>query len=260
MHNHTKLAPVLALLLGCGAAPGPAIDDKAAPIHIDLPPPSPPPPAANTDGSLKIDPGLLFFDHVCPGDAEVRTLTVRNAGKDDVQLQDLSVSGSNYTLGAHPALPRTLSPGQHVRISVQFSPDRDRLTPYAGSLTLDTDDPVHPTYNVSLQGLVLPATVLVTPADGGFGDLDVGTTGVVHLKLSNNGLCQADIVRSRIRGALADWITLGELPTDPLAPGGTFRLDATLDCHDVGDADVNIRFFDGAGRSVASSHLTGSCL
>ncbi len=111
----------------------------------------------------------LDFGNVTPQTAQVRNLTLRNAGSSPLSIMTVDDSGlpAEITLDSDPCSNSTLAPGDVCSIALRFSPTD--FSTYTGSLTIPSDDPVTGSIDISITGTgntpPLPATLLA-PADG----------------------------------------------------------------------------------------------
>ncbi|MFT7519146.1 MAG: hypothetical protein ACI9MC_001286 [Kiritimatiellia bacterium] len=91
---------------------------------------------------LEIDPPEIDYGDTWIGCAEERTLTLSNAGNEDLVITDFIYDG-NLSLGivpaSHDALPITLPPSATTQLRVQFEPLDEQN--YVGGLQVESNDP-----------------------------------------------------------------------------------------------------------------------
>jgi hypothetical protein len=105
---------------------------------------------------IAVDRSRLIFNDVQGGAATAaQSLTVRNAGDQMLTLTGLTLSGTaaaRFTL-TRPSLPATVAPGATARVGVTFSASTPG--PVGASLRISSNDPDHPTLDVTLRALGL---------------------------------------------------------------------------------------------------------
>jgi hypothetical protein len=135
--------------------------------------------------SPRIDaPTALGFDYASLGATAERTLTVRNAGDAPLNVTGLTSNNPQFTL-APLTLPLVIAPGAQSPIILRFTPTA------AGAqnttLTIASNDPTKPSFNVALGGVGGPAptalTAFATPGAQQTGSVAAPPpgAGVVHL-------------------------------------------------------------------------------
>ncbi len=88
------------------------------------------------------------------------TVTLANDGDADLTITDLSISGDGWTVGAMDTLPWTLAPGDETSLVVVGEPG-------TATLTVTSDDPDTPTWDVPLEATPdqVPWVVISAPTD-----------------------------------------------------------------------------------------------
>lgn len=106
---------------------------------------------------LAVDPDAVS-EIICG--STTSTVTLRNDGDAALTITDLSTSGS-WILGAHDRPPLTLAPAESVALVLVGEPG-------TGTLTVESDDPDTPSWDVPLTGTVdqAPWAVILGPPDG----------------------------------------------------------------------------------------------
>jgi hypothetical protein len=88
----------------------------------------------------------------------------------DLKVNSLPITGPNasdFSLVGAPSLPTKIGAGGHLDVTVRFNPSADGSR--AGTLTVNTDDPVNPTLPVSLSGTGLLSAIGTLPNPITFG-------------------------------------------------------------------------------------------
>ena len=85
-----------------------------------------------------------------------------NGGMQELDISSLSITGTNsgdFKITAKPTLPAALLPGQSTSVSVKFSPGSgDTAGLKTASLSVKSNDPGHPTFNIQLRGITTAST------------------------------------------------------------------------------------------------------
>jgi len=145
------------------------------------------------DSQLTFNPDPVDFGAVPAGSPETVQVTVQNPGTADVKLRSLATaSGSSavFALQGLPAFPADLPAGQSLTIGVQYTPsgaaggDSDTLVATylaSGTVSRQANDPLVG------NGILTPCTLALAPNALAFGTVNVGTTSVQQLGLTNSG-------------------------------------------------------------------------
>jgi len=109
--------------------------------------------------SIEVTPLTCNFGDVeLPGSATA-IVTVANRGTADLHILSLALaSGSSpyFTVTSAPEVPITLAPNQTCQVVLGFEPGN--LGAAAGSLVIESDDPVNGTVSVALSGTGVPSS------------------------------------------------------------------------------------------------------
>ena len=112
-----------------------------------------------------------------------RLLRVTDGGRIVLHVTQLQISGAPFEVAAAPL---EVAPGQTVPLSVLFRPEAQG--PFAGTLTLATDDPDNPSLTVALTGVgTAPGALSVRPAALDFGRVGEGQAATRELDLTSTG-------------------------------------------------------------------------
>lgn len=116
---------------------------------------------------IKVDPLLLRWEGLQPGEAQTGTFTVSNTCTDGTDALSVSASASDAAFTLEPTTPQVVAPGSTVPYTVTFTAIDSAS--HFGIVTLASNDPDSPDTFVSLEGLV------ATDADAdGFGNIPAG--------------------------------------------------------------------------------------
>lgn len=108
---------------------------------------------------LTVNPSSMDFGQVFVSAEKRYAMTLKNTGTDVLNVASISSSSSYFTV-SHSVT--SLDPGKQDSVFVTFKPLLDGA--FAGSLFVDTNDPVNPRVTVELSGLALvPPVIKVSP-------------------------------------------------------------------------------------------------
>ncbi|MGC2638503.1 MAG: choice-of-anchor D domain-containing protein [Acidobacteriaceae bacterium] len=128
------------------------------------------------------------FGHLLEGVAgPTQSLVVQNNGNANLNISSIAISGTGFSI-ANNTCANTVTPGGQCYVAMIFSPPSAGA--FTGSLTLASNDPVHPTLVVSLTGTGDSAYALPTIVEAN------GTTNQVPLPTMqiNNGSVTLSLV------------------------------------------------------------------
>jgi hypothetical protein len=203
---------------------------------------------------IDIDPELLWFGTVAPGDSVTKSFNVRAGCSGTLVLGSVVFPGSeaaaySVTYPEGWAEPYPLRTGFSFTMSVTFSPPDE--APWEGELWFNSNDPEDPTAAVALKGNTVddpnenePPIVEITEPDVGEYFLDnqlVTLTGAVYDadEPVTNLICGWYANGTRLAGADATVTVEGTIAGASLLP--------------VGDVDVELRCFDSEGEQGKDS-------
>ncbi|MHA2610362.1 MAG: choice-of-anchor D domain-containing protein [bacterium JZ-2024 1] len=135
---------------------------------------------------ISLEPISADYGSVVIGQTAVSTFTVRNTGSGILNIWQVSVSGSDFSLQQDACSNTTLSPSQFCVIKVEFSPTQagERL----GSLSVPSSDPDEPNIVASLRGVgITSASIEASPNPMDFGLVRVGISVEQMEVVANRG-------------------------------------------------------------------------
>ena len=192
-------------------------------------------------------PSGVAFGNSCLGSKGAGTLNVCNTGTADLVITSIASSNPQFTIVTPSAgFPVTVSHDFCFPFTVLFTPTA--TGPQTATLTIMTNDPVHPTVTVQATAEV-GAGSLGLDADLLFPPTVIQSVGSCHspkpLVVSNKGTCDITITNIAIGGANAADFALSGTPAFPvtLEPG-----------HTAGSGDLNAVF----GPSVVARERTAN--
>ncbi|MBL0176232.1 MAG: choice-of-anchor D domain-containing protein [Ignavibacteria bacterium] len=119
-----------------------------------------PPPAPN----ISLTQSTLSFGTMSCGASKDTTLIVTNSGNLPLIINGMTFSSPAFSL-VSPTLPHTIHPGQTADFIIRWTPLPTFTGLMSDSLTLKSNDPVHPNWVVGMTGLRTQSGVLIQPPD-----------------------------------------------------------------------------------------------
>jgi uncharacterized repeat protein (TIGR01451 family) len=141
---------------------------------------------------IEVTPSAVDFQVVPVGGTGSATVAIGNGGDHPLAIEGLAVGGGPFVIDGGPTAPFAIEPGGSVEVPVVFSPTGPR--PFAGTLTIGSDDSDEPTVTVALTGRApgadLGLTMAVAPEQ-----VTVGDRVTFSVAVTNAGLDAATGVR-----------------------------------------------------------------
>lgn len=177
--------------------------------------PRPSPPQAPV---INVAPASIDFGSVRATQDSTRTITIRNAGGVDLQINNIIDPLAPFSIVNKPSLPLTIAPNESVDITVRFAPTA--VGQFVSALTILSNDPVTPAFTVTLSGLGVGAPVPnleFSPGSINF----TGGSGSMTFEVRNTG--DADLFISSVtRPGAPFFVTGGPAFPTTLRPGESF--------------------------------------
>ena len=158
-------------------------------------------------------PGNIDFGEACGLDQQKETLNVCNTGKENLTIN--SIVGDTQFAVTQPLAnyPVTISPDFCFPFEVTYDPDGTGND--SGTLTINSNDPVNPVFEVAVEGSIGEASMSTFIADSGdFGEVCSADELDINLTIQSNGSCAVQIDSVSLSGADAGDF---ELPDGSLA-------------------------------------------
>ena len=133
---------------------------------------------------ILVAPTSLDFGNVTVGQTKDLTINVSNAGNAPLTVTQVSSGNPRFTMSSG-GVPGTIS---SVVVTLRFTPTAAGAQ--SGVFTMFSNDPAHPSVTVSLTGTGVGAAapaISVTPTSLSFGDVNVGQSKDLTLRVSNVG-------------------------------------------------------------------------
>lgn len=141
--------------------------------RVDIPASGTPGVPAATVGSSSIGFGSVAVDNRTSPSFVDKTLVIANQASCplcDLTVVSLPITGANapdFTLVSPPTLPTKVAAGTQMELTVRFNPSAEGAR--SATLTVNTDDPVTPSFPVSLAGTGLKPAIGAAPSPLIFG-------------------------------------------------------------------------------------------
>jgi hypothetical protein len=201
-------------------------------------------------------PDELSFGDVCEGDAAVEELNVCNTGTENLVVQSIVPSGTEFTVAGY-TFPMTISPDSCVPILITYTPDDDGVA--NEDLVIVSNDDDSPTI-VDLTGNSPVAEINTFIADSGdFGEVCSGLFHDLNLTIQNDGACGLQIDNISITGLNASDFELpdGSFAGTIIEPGNSLLVPVRFSPDNFTDpnprtATVNVNSSTENGDNLAT--------
>ncbi len=132
---------------------------------------------------ITVAPSSLVFPQTTVGDTSHTTVTVSNIGTADLEVSNLSFVNSVFS-SPDGSFPFTVPAGGNHNVQVDFHPLAFQL--YTGTMTIESNDVVTPSFDVSLsgQGVVSGPSIVLSADNHNFENIWVNLDGNGYWNLS----------------------------------------------------------------------------
>lgn len=196
---------------------------------------------------ILVDPLVVDFGALLPGESTSATVTISNVGEDALTLDALQLGALDSALSWTDVGVPFINAGESVDTVITWTPDVGGA--WTNTLDVNSNDPDTPLVQVDLSGNVPAGDLLVTPASYDFGSLEVGLTATTVLTVANVG--EGPIT-------VSDWEYLaGDSDLHVIDAGGLTVLPAVIDAGT--STDVTIEYTpSAAGADDGSFGVTSN--
>jgi subtilisin family serine protease len=164
---------------------------------------------------IEVTPLTIAFNNLFLGATQTTQVIVRNAGTDDLTISGIAIDEPAFTADANAFV---LAAGGSKVVNVTFTPTMAQ--PYAGTMTVGSDDPTDPVVTVALTGAgFVPPDFAVTPTSLA-SDLLTGQTEQQVLTFSNTGGADFEFdlsVNFNAQVVVHDYVDVGKDEVDATA-------------------------------------------
>lgn len=168
------------------------------------------------------------FGNVCLNASGDKVVEIYNIGEKDLEVNDIQVTGGGFSRLGSPNLPFTIAGGEHVNVTVRFSPTD--INQGAGKITFFSTDHCQGKLTYDLDGTVsYPKATLSGNLAYGFVPVDdrtVGFSSSKTFKVNNTGGCPLVVSGATVSSGASSGFSLGTLPSFPqtIQPGGSLSI------------------------------------
>src|SRR5277367_1345325 len=207
-----------------------------------------------TQAGLTIAPSALTFGNVIVGQTGTQSVKLTNSGNSSVTINLATVTGTGFGISGL-SLPTTLTGGQSISFSAQFTPTGASAA--SGSITFTDNAPGSPQV-VSMigTGVATNSSLVATPGSVAFGNMSVGGSSPQTITLTNNGNISATI--SAISASGSGFSATGLAVPLTLAANQSTTLTAQFAPTTVGAASGSIQITSNASNPTVTVALSGS--
>jgi len=142
---------------------------------------------------LQISPAVLSLGGTSLGKTLIGTATISNTGAQPLVINGISSPGNPFFLSGAPAINSSLSPGQSLTLTVQFSPSKiGSFTEAINILSNGGNSSIKLSGSATLPGLFDLSTTQIK-----FGSLSVGASSTFSFTVANSGLTPLVVTKSK---------------------------------------------------------------
>ena len=201
-----------------------------------------PDPQAQAGVNISITPVSLNFGDVYVGKSASQTITITNQTSSTAAL-----TGSVGTLMASFSVISgggafSLSPGQSLVVTVQFSPTTAGIASATLFITHNAANESSPVM-VALSGTGINANapvILVTPMSTDYGNLKVKRSKSASFKLTNSGKSNLTVISTTITGTDASMFTISGGGGKTIKPGKSLTIKVVFKPTSTGSKSANL--------------------
>ena len=210
--------------------------------------------ASGSGPSISVVPTSASFGSIPVGSSNSQTFTVTNHGTSTVSVSSEAVSGTGFSMSGL-ADGAQIAAGKSSTFNVAFKPAKTGSVSGSASLDFSASGKTA-ALMVSLSGTGVTATgnLQVSPTAMNFGDVLVGHSGSLSLKVSNTGNSALTTSRGGITGS--GFSMTGGLSGLTLQPGQSDTVTVVFEPTVTGNASGTITVV--AGATTSSVALSGS--
>lgn len=201
---------------------------------------------------LAVSEPALSYGNVRLSETKDLSFTIGNSTTDigqGLMINSITLGGSSpaqYVFLAKPPNLSVLEPGTEQTVTVGFKPTSSGTKP--ALVNINTNDPITPTYSVTLSGTGTIA-IINLPPEALIPDVAAGSSGSTDVPIGNIGFGATLSITSGNLTASGDWITFaGEPPGVGCAGSKTCTFDSILEIA-ASSADVTVQCTPPLGAS-----------
>lgn len=190
------------------------------------------------------------------------SLLLENVGNADLTISDIELDSltGEFTLAMSPSLPIVIPPGSSEQLTVIYAPIDAGMD--MGSIVVTSDDRDEGTLTIPLQGIGgVPTTcaVSVAPTQLTFGLVERGTRVTLPVEVRNVGAMPCNLGSIMLNGDPEFMIDSGEVPSGPVSPGRSHRVEISYLPGDYGQHSTLLEFMsDDPSQMMVSIPINGT--
>ncbi len=210
--------------------------------------------ASGSGPSISVVPTSASLGSVPIGSSNSQTFTVTNHGTTTVSVSSESISGTGFSMSGL-ADGAQIGAGKSSTFNVAFKPAKTGAVTGSASIDFSASGKTAAlTVSLSGNGVTATGKLQVSPTAMNFGDVLVGQSGSLTLKVSNTGNSALTTTRGTITGS--GFSMIGGLSGLTLQPGQSDSVTVVFKPAATGSASGAISVV--AGTTTASVALSGS--
>jgi photosystem II stability/assembly factor-like uncharacterized protein len=130
------------------------------------------------------------FGNVCLNSFKDLEATISNSGTCDLVISSIVSSNPLFAPPTVVTFPLVVHPGDSIEVPIRYTPSAVTSVPDTATITVNTNDPVTPALQFSVQGTSTSGKVALSIAtNGDFGNVCLNSFKDLELTVTNNGAC-----------------------------------------------------------------------
>ena len=216
--------------------------------------------AAGIPGQVLVVPSSASFGSVPVGSSNSQTFTITNHHAVTVTVSSDTIGGSGFTV-TNLAKGETIAPARSATFTVTFKPTASGTTTTSESISFSSPGSSATTITIPLSGKGVASTTVLqaSPSTLNFGNVNVGSSNSLQLKLTNAGNSKFTFTQSSLTGT--GFSAAGQLTGLTLLPGQSEEVEIVFKPQAKGSAFGTMSISagtTGASVSVSGSGIQGS--
>ena len=207
-----------------------------------------------TQPVLTMSPASLNFSNVPVGITSTQTVTLTNSGNSNLTMNLATMTGTGFGMSGL-SLPKTLTAGQNISFSVQFSPTS--TTGASGSIVFTDNAPGSPqTLTMTGSAVATGSTLGANPGSFNFNNVVVSASSPQTFTLTNSG--SATITINQVTTTGPGFSSNGIAAGQTIAAGANATFTATFAPTTTGGTSGNIAITSTATNPTLNIPLSGT--
>ncbi len=206
-------------------------------------------------GALGNTPSAIDFGNISVGTPQSNPVVLSNSDNNttNINLSQIVVTGTGFSLSSPPTLPAAIAPGQTLTLQVTFDPASGGDA--TGNLAI-TSDATNPNLSIPLSGSAVAAgQLLASPATLSFGSVAPGNTASLTGTLTAGS---SDIVVNSVTVNGSPYSFSGPVFPTTVSAGSSLPYTITFAPTSSGSFNGTVSFDSTASDSPAVQNLSGT--